>query len=172
MTYPTVSRIYVSFLLPKLTNLLKSENTSLRCTSVFPPASLEPVDGPLGPGPEDTELKMPSPPNGRVTLLAPGLMRLPPAWPVAAGSISSEERKDVLSRSVFVLVMVRKESNRLFCEAFGVPFRSKIFTNSPSLLIFGSMNGENHLLEIINRLIPNQHFIIEIKPSSRIHSSP
>ena len=157
-----MSKIYVSFFLPKLTNLLKSENTSLRCTSVFP-ASLEPVDGPLGPGPEDTEPKMPSPPNGSVTLLAPGLMRLPPAWPVAAGSISSEERKDVLSRSVFVLVMVRKESNRLFCEAFGVPFRSKIFTNSPSSLIFGSMNGETHLLKIINRLIPNQQCIIENK---------
>lgn len=119
-----------SFFLPKLTNLLKSENTSLRCTSALPPASLEPVDGPLGPGPPVMEAKMPSfPPKGRDTLLAPGLMRLPPECPVAAGSMSREERKEVLSRSVLVLVMVRKESRRLFWVDLGVPLRSKIWNH-------------------------------------------
>lgn len=69
----------------------------------------------------------PAPPSGRDTLLAPGLTRLPPACPVVGGSMSSDDRKDVLSRCVLVLVMVRKESRRLFCVAFGVPFRSRIF---------------------------------------------
>lgn len=59
--------------------------------------------------------------------LAPGLTKLPPAWPVVGGSISSEERKDVLSRSVFVLVIVRKESRRLFSMALGMPFKSRIY---------------------------------------------
>jgi hypothetical protein len=41
--------------------------------------------------------------------------------------MSSEERKEVLSRSVLVLVMERKESNRLFWTDFGVPLRSRIY---------------------------------------------
>lgn len=40
--------------------------------------------------------------------------------------MSSEERKDVLSRSFLVLVIVRNESRRLFWSFFGVPLRSRI----------------------------------------------
>ena len=43
------------------------------------------------------------------------------------GSMSSEERKDVLSSSGLVLVIVKKASSRSFCAAFGVPLRSRIF---------------------------------------------
>jgi hypothetical protein len=32
----------------------------------------------------------------------------------------------VLSNSFLVLVVIRKESRRLFCSALGVPFKSKI----------------------------------------------
>ena len=117
-----------SFLNPKLTNLLKSENTSRLWFSAFPDAlspALDPVGGPLCPGPVILA-KMPSPPRGNDTRLAPGLTRLPPACPVADGSMSSEERNEVLSRSVLVLVMVRNELRRLSCTDFGVPLRSKI----------------------------------------------
>jgi hypothetical protein len=41
------------------------------------------------------------------------------------GSISSDDRNEVLSSSSFVLVMVRNESRRLFCSARGVPLRSR-----------------------------------------------
>jgi len=40
--------------------------------------------------------------------------------------MSSDDRKEVLARSVLVLVMVRKESRRLFWTVFGVPLRSRI----------------------------------------------
>lgn len=111
-----------SFLNPKLTNRRKSEKTSRRGFSVrFSPAPV-PVGGPLPNIPSLIE-----PPRGRIIRLAPGLTRLPPAWPVADGSISREDRKDVLWRSVFVLVIVRKESSRLFCTDFGVPFKSRIW---------------------------------------------
>lgn len=71
--------------------------------------------GPFGPGPV-SPANMPSAALliGSDTRLAPGLTKLPPAWPVTGGSISKDDKKDVLSRSVFVLVMVRKESKRLF----------------------------------------------------------
>jgi hypothetical protein len=44
------------------------------------------------------------------------------------GSMSSDERNEVLSNSGFVDEMVTKASKRLFCEALGVPFRSRICT--------------------------------------------
>ena len=70
-----------SFLNPKLTNRRKSEKTSRRGFSVRLSPVLDPVGGPLGPGPIILP-KMPSlivPPRGRIIRLAPGLTRLPPA---------------------------------------------------------------------------------------------
>lgn len=117
----------VSFRSPKLTNRRKSEKTSRFWLSEVLVA-LEPVVGPLGPGPVIPE-NIPSAalPIGRDIRLAPGLTRLPPACPVAGGSISKDDKNDVASRSVFVLVIVKKESNRLFWIGFGVPFKSKIY---------------------------------------------
>jgi len=45
---------------------------------------------------------------------------------VADGSMSSEDKNEVLSRSSFVLVIVRNASNSSLCLALGVPLRSKI----------------------------------------------
>lgn len=93
------------------------------------PSVLDPVGGPLKGG-DPSDPNMLSDPalgvvdSGRVTLLEPGLPNVAPS--VEGGSISRAERNDVLSRSVLVLVMVRNESRRLFCSAFGVPFRSRI----------------------------------------------
>ena len=125
----------MSFLKPKLTNLLKSENTSRLCPSGAPPAAppdaLDPVDGPLGPGPVIlAKMPSPAPPIGSAILLAPGLTREPPACPVVGGSISSDERKELLPRSVLVLVMTSNASWRLLCVALGVPFRSRICRGS------------------------------------------
>ena len=61
--------------------------------------------------------------NDGLALLLPGLVM----FAMRPGSMSSEERKDVLSSSGLVLVIVRKESRRSFCAAFGVPLRSRIF---------------------------------------------
>lgn len=68
--------------------------------------------------------RMPSPPAParRLTRLPPGL----PNVDDCAGSMSSEDKNEVFSRSVFVLVMVKNESIRSFCCCFGVPFRSSI----------------------------------------------
>lgn len=93
------------------------------------PSVLDPVGGPLNGGdPSDPNmLSDPAPgviDSGRVTLLEPGLPNVAPS--VKGGSMSRAERNDVLSRSVLVLVTVRNESRRLFCSAFGVPFRSRI----------------------------------------------
>lgn len=41
--------------------------------------------------------------------------------------MSREVKNDVVSRSSFVLVIVRNESRRAFCSALGVPFKSKIY---------------------------------------------
>jgi hypothetical protein len=60
--------------------------------------------------------------NGSAIRLVAGL----PTAKLIGGSMSKELRNDVLSRSVFVLVMVRNESRRLFCSILGVPFRSRI----------------------------------------------
>jgi hypothetical protein len=93
---------------PKLTNLLKSENTSLFPSPAFPPG-----------------LKTsPSPPT-RFTRLSLGLAR-EVALRAEEGSMSRDDRNDVLSSSARVEVMVKKESNRSFCEAFAVPFKSRI----------------------------------------------
>ena len=117
----------VSFRSPKLTNRRKSEKTSRFWLSEVLVA-LEPVVGPLGPGPViPANIPSAALPIGRDIRLAPGLTRLPPACPVAGGSISNEDKNDVASRSVFVLVIVKKESSRLFWIGFGVPFRSKIY---------------------------------------------
>jgi hypothetical protein len=62
--------------------------------------------------------------RGNETRLAFGLIKLEPGC--AGGSMSREERKDVDSRSVLVLVIVRKVSSKAFCAAFGVPLRSRI----------------------------------------------
>lgn len=45
------------------------------------------------------------------------------------GSISNEDKKDVLSSSPRVLVTVRKVSRRSFCSARAVPFISRTFTS-------------------------------------------
>jgi hypothetical protein len=111
-----------------VTNRLMS-NASRFCPGSMPlevlPSVLDPVGGPLkGGDPSDPNiLSDPAPgviDSGRVTLLEPGLPS------VKGGSMSRADRNEVLSRSVLVLVMVRNESRRLFCSAFGVPFRSRI----------------------------------------------
>lgn len=117
----------------------KSENTSLRGSSV--PVVLDLVGGPLRGGVPSAANKLSAAPIG-VLLLAPpstrgsetrlptGLVNVAPVCVVvvaaAPGSISRDDRNDVLSRSVLVLVMVRNESRRLFCSDRGVPFKSRI----------------------------------------------
>jgi hypothetical protein len=130
-----------SFLKPKLTNRLRSEKTSRR-SPVRPPgaesAAFEPVEGPVDAGEVNDEnkpsLPLPVTARGRETRLPPGLTRLPPSRPGPGGSMSRDDRKDVLSRSVFVLVMVRNESRRAFCCALGVPLMSRIFRVPPLVL--------------------------------------
>ena len=115
----------VSLLSPKLTNLLKSEKTSrlLDWSDLFAPS--EPVDGAFVSGGDDKAARMLSPaaPGISETRLLPGLVM----FATEPGSMSRVVRKELPSRSVFVLVMVRKESRRSFCAAFGVPLRSRIF---------------------------------------------
>jgi hypothetical protein len=55
-----------------------------------------------------------------------GLARLELICVVAVGSMSRDDRNDVLSSSFLVLVMVRNESRRPLCSGRGVPFKSKI----------------------------------------------
>lgn len=71
------------------------------------------------------EVAVPFPPSNSETRLAPGLPR--PERVVAEGSMSNEERKDELSSSLLVLVIVTKESNKLFCSVRGVPLRSSTY---------------------------------------------
>lgn len=115
----------VSLLRPKLTNLLKSEKTSrlLDWSDLFVPS--EPVDGTVVSGGDDNAARILSPaaPGISDTRLVAGLVM----FTTMAGSMSREERKDVLSRSVFVLVTVKKESKRAFWADLGVPLRSRIF---------------------------------------------
>ena len=121
-----------SFLNPKLTNRLNSENTSLRSPPPRSAVAIEPVGGPFGGG-DVIAAKMLSPllppliARGNETRLPPGLTRLPPSCPGPGGSMSKEDKKDVLSSSGLVLVIVRKESSRALCWAFGAPLRSKIY---------------------------------------------
>jgi hypothetical protein len=116
-----------------LTKRLKSENTSLRGSSV--PVVLDLVGGPLSGGDPNAANKLSAAPigvltppstRGSETRLPAGLVMVELVCAVAAGSISRDERNDVLSSSVFVLVMVKNESRRLLCSDRGVPFRSKI----------------------------------------------
>ena len=96
---------------PKLTKRLKSENTSRRVWSDRFESEL--ADGVVASGGEERAARMLSPaaePGMRDTRLEPGLVMLA----TRPGSMSSEERKDVLSSSGFVLVIVRKASRRSF----------------------------------------------------------
>lgn len=120
---------WVSLLNP-LTNRLKSENTSLRGSSDFPP-----VGGPLKGGEPNAASKLSAAPNGVLappstkgseTRLPAGLVILELICAVAAGSMSRCDKNDMLSSSVLVLVMVKNVSRRLFCSDRGVPFKSRI----------------------------------------------
>lgn len=84
---------------PKLTNLLKSENTSLLASPLAPPSSLA------------------SPVSGRLGLLPPGLIKLLVGKvneAVEEGSMSRDVRNEVLSSSDRVDVIVRNASRRSF----------------------------------------------------------
>jgi hypothetical protein len=87
---------------------------------------LSPVDGPLTLSPVFG--------RGSDSLPEPGLVMFTAArCEEVEGSMSSEERNDVLSSSDLVDVMVRKESKRSFWDALGVPLRSRIYNVYPSL---------------------------------------
>jgi mannitol-specific phosphotransferase system IIBC component len=60
----------------------------------------------------------------------PGLAKFPLLIDREGGSMSREDRNDVVSRSVLVLVIVRKETRTLFCSAFEVPLRSSTWKAS------------------------------------------
>ena len=67
--------------------------------------------------------------NGSEILLPVGLVTVRlalPAWELFEGSMSRDDKKEVVSSSFLVLVMVRKESNRLFWSGLAVPFKSRI----------------------------------------------
>jgi hypothetical protein len=96
---------------------------------------LAPVDGPLIGGDPNAANKLSAAPmgvlvppstRGSETRLPVGLARLELICVVAVGSMSRDDRNDVLSSSFLVLVMVRNESRRLLCSGRGVPFKSKI----------------------------------------------
>lgn len=93
---------------PKLTNRLKSENTSRRVWSER--FESEPADGVVASGGDESAARMLSPAEDPGTRLLPGLVM----FATRPGSMSSDERKEVLSSSGFVLVMVRKASSRSF----------------------------------------------------------
>ena len=126
----------VSLRSPKLTNLRKSENTSRFPARACPSArgGVSAPDGVPLSGGELSAARIPSAGPGPAS--SPGReTRLPPGEvdvcncstvPLAGGSMSSEERKDVCSSSGFVLVLVTKESRRSFCSLRDVPLRSRI----------------------------------------------
>ena len=62
---------------------------------------------------------------GNDTRLPPGLEVVAMILP-AEGSISSDDKKEAVSSSGLVLVIVRNESSNPFCSVFGVPLRSRI----------------------------------------------
>jgi hypothetical protein len=64
--------------------------------------------------------------RGSETRLPTGLVKSELICVVAVGSMSRDDKNDVLSSSALVLVMVKKESRRPLCSGSGVPFRSKI----------------------------------------------
>ena len=111
---------------------MRSEKTSLR-SPVRPTAgsgAVAPEADPVNAGEVSEENKLslllPVTAGGREIRLPPGLTRLPASRPGPGGSMSRDERKDVLSKSVLVLVMVRNESRSVFCCALGVPLMSRI----------------------------------------------
>lgn len=113
----------VSLRSPKLTKRLKSENL-LAGSDLFIESEAPDEAAVIGGGESAARMLSPAVPPGRSdTRLLPGLVR----FATCPGSISSDERNEVLSSSDFVLVIVRKESSRSFCAAFGVPLRSRIF---------------------------------------------
>lgn len=72
---------------------------------------------------EPKAAKIPSAAGRTVVLVAPGLVK-----PVSdAGSISREDRKDLSSRFVFVLVTTRNESIKSFCWEGVDPFKSRTY---------------------------------------------
>jgi hypothetical protein len=72
--------------------------------------------------------------------------------------MSKLERSEVDARSLFVLVIVRNLSRRLFCSGRGVPLRSRIWE------VYISENFEYanwcHLLEITERGITDEENIV------------
>lgn len=95
----------------------------------------DPVGGPLKGGDPNAANKLSAAPigvlalpstRGSETRLPAGLVRLELICVVAAGSMSRDDRNDVLSSSFLVLVMVKNESSKLPCSGKGVPFRSRI----------------------------------------------
>jgi len=80
--------------------------------------------------------------------------RLPPGLEVVAtmlpteGSISSDDKKDAVSSSGLVLVIVRNESSSPFCSAFGVPLRSRICEESQMKLVPRHLKCVAYLLEV------------------------
>ena len=75
----------------------------------------------LSPPPDDTwATKL-----GSDTRLPPGLEVLLTML-LTEGSMSSDDKKDAVSSSGLVLVIVRNESSSPFCSVFGVPLRSRI----------------------------------------------
>ena len=117
-----------SLLKPKLTNRLKSWKTSLFVVPSLGGVSV-PVTGVAAPGGDARAAKMPSPAVNAPPLLAWLLALLD--WP---GSMSNDVKKDVLSRSLLVLVIVKKESKRSFCSALVVPLRSRICERRPGTI--------------------------------------
>ena len=120
----------LSRLTAKLTKRRKSEKTFGFFSpggSPFPLASFSAGGG--GVTPEN----MLSPPDDEIWVTKLGNeTRLPPGLEVVAmilvaeGSISSDDKKDAVSSSGLVLVIVRNESSNPFCSVFGVPLRSRI----------------------------------------------
>lgn len=116
----------VSLRNPKVTNRRISENTF--CPGSVPLALLswlDPVGGPLNGGDVNalnTLSAAEAEDNGSAIRLVAGL----PTARLVGGSMSKDVRNDVFSRSVFVLVIVRNASRRLFCSILGVPLRSRI----------------------------------------------
>jgi len=73
--------------------------------------------------------------------------------------MSKEDKKDVLSSSGLVLVIVRKESSKALCWAFGAPLRSRICNAKSSIRDVSRPErywGFFHLLEVGKRGISNE----------------
>lgn len=64
------------------------------------------------------------------------------------GSISNEDKKDVLASSDFVLVIVKNESSNAFCSDLGVPLRSSICYKQTLETRLLTRKGNLNLLEV------------------------